>query len=96
MWRRASAGGSIGTTRGAVASNCPVTPELNELCVRAARAVGGGILAIDLFEDEQRGYLVNEINATMEFRNSIAPTGVDIPQEILEYVCAQARVEVRQ
>lgn len=82
------------TARGAVTSNCPVTPALNDLCVRAARAMGGGILAIDVFEDEERGYLVNEINATMEFRNSIAPTGVDIPQEILEYVCAQARVEV--
>lgn len=81
------------TARGAVTSNCPVTPELSELCVRAAQAVGGGILAIDLFEDEQRGYLVNEINATMEFRNSIAPTGVDIPQEMLEYVCSHARVE---
>jgi [lysine-biosynthesis-protein LysW]--L-2-aminoadipate ligase len=80
------------TARGAVTSNCPVTPELNELCVRAAQAVGGGILAIDLFEDEQRGYLVNEINATMEFRNSIAPTGVDIPQEILAYICSHARV----
>ncbi len=84
------------TARGAVTSNCPVTPELNDLCVRAARAMGGGILAIDVFEDEERGYLVNEINATMEFRNSIAPTGVDIPQEILEYVCARARVEVTQ
>jgi [lysine-biosynthesis-protein LysW]--L-2-aminoadipate ligase len=82
------------TARGAVTSNCPVTPELNDLCVRAARALGGGILAIDVFEDEERGLLVNEINATMEFRNSIAPTGVDIPQEILEYVCSQARVEV--
>jgi [lysine-biosynthesis-protein LysW]--L-2-aminoadipate ligase len=74
------------TARGAVASNCPVTAELDELCVRAARAVGGGILAIDLLEDAERGLLVNEINATMEFRNSIAPTGVDIPNEMLDYV----------
>jgi [lysine-biosynthesis-protein LysW]--L-2-aminoadipate ligase len=84
------------TARGAVASNCPLTPELNDLCLRAARAVGGGILAIDVFEDEQRGYLVNEINATMEFRNSIAPTGVDIAQEMLDYICSNARVEVMQ
>lgn len=83
------------TARGAVTSNCPVTPDLNELCVNAARAVGGGILAIDVLEDEQRGYVVNEINATMEFRNSIAPTGVDIPQEILEFVCTHACMEVR-
>ncbi|GHO44901.1 lysine biosynthesis protein LysX [Ktedonospora formicarum] len=80
------------TARGAVTSNCPVTPELNALCVRAARAVGGGILAVDVFEDEQRGFLVNEINATMEFRNSIAPTGVDIPSEMLDYVLARAGV----
>ena len=79
------------TARGAVASNCPVTPELNSLCIGAARAVGGGILAIDVLEDPERGMLVNEINATMEFRNSIAPTGVDIPNAMLDYVLSRAR-----
>lgn len=87
---RTSAHWITNTARGGSASNCPVTPELNELCVRAAQAVGGGILAIDVFEDEERGYLVNEINATMEFRNSSTPTGVNIPQEIIEYLCTQA------
>ena len=79
------------TARGAVASNCSVTPELDSLCMRAAHAVGEGILAIDVLEDERRGLLVNEINATMEFRNSIAPTGVDIPNAMLDYVlgCVQ-------
>jgi [lysine-biosynthesis-protein LysW]---L-2-aminoadipate ligase len=81
------------TARGAVASNCPVSPELDTLCVRAAQAVGGGILAIDVLEDPQRGLLINEINATMEFRNSIAPTGVDIPNEMLEYVLGGVREE---
>jgi [lysine-biosynthesis-protein LysW]--L-2-aminoadipate ligase len=74
------------TARGAVASDCPVTPELDSLCVRAAQAVGGGILAIDVLEDPQRGLLINEINATMEFRNSIATTGVDIPKVMLDYI----------
>ncbi|MGH2496775.1 MAG: lysine biosynthesis protein LysX [Ktedonobacteraceae bacterium] len=83
------------TARGAVASNCPVTPELDSLCVRAAQAVGGGILAIDVLEDPERGLLVNEINATMEFRNSIAPTGVDIPQMMLDYVLSDVREAVR-
>ena len=81
------------TARGAIASNCPVTSELANLCVRAAQAVGGGILAIDVLEDPQRGLLVNEINATMEFRNSIAPTGVDIPNEMLEYILCGVREE---
>ena len=39
------------TARGGLATNCPVTESLNEICVRAAKAVGGGILAIDLLED---------------------------------------------
>jgi len=81
------------TARGAIASNCPVTPELDSLCVRAAQAVGGGILAIDVLEDPQHGLLVNEINATMEFRNSIAPTGVDLPNEMLDFVLSGVREE---
>ncbi|MBV9019914.1 MAG: lysine biosynthesis protein LysX, partial [Ktedonobacteraceae bacterium] len=81
------------TARGAVTSNCPVTPELDRLCVRAAQAVGGGMLAVDILEHPERGLLVNEINATMEFRNSIAPTGVDIPNVILDYVLSHVREE---
>jgi [lysine-biosynthesis-protein LysW]--L-2-aminoadipate ligase len=73
------------TARGGKASNCPVTSELNDLCVRAVQAVGGGIVAVDVFEDPERGLLVNEINHTMEFRNSSAPTGVDIAAEVVKY-----------
>ncbi len=91
---RTSAHWVTNTARGAVASNCPVTPELDSLCVRAAQAVGGGILAIDILEDPERGLLVNEINATMEFRNSIAPTGVDIPNAMLDYVLSSIQEAV--
>jgi [lysine-biosynthesis-protein LysW]--L-2-aminoadipate ligase len=74
------------TARGGHATNCPVTPELNELCVQAAEAVGGGILGVDLLEDPERGLLVNEVNYTIEFRNSIDTTGVDIPGRVVDYV----------
>ena len=74
------------TARGGKATNCPVTPELDELCVAAAKAVGGGVVALDLFEDDERGLLVNEINYTMEFRNSIDTTGVNIPSRVVDYV----------
>jgi [lysine-biosynthesis-protein LysW]--L-2-aminoadipate ligase len=78
------------TARGGQASNCPVTPELNDLCVRAAQAVGGGVVAIDLLEAPE-GLLVNEVNYTMEFRNSIDTTGVNIPAKIVDYVLEVAR-----
>jgi [lysine-biosynthesis-protein LysW]--L-2-aminoadipate ligase len=76
------------TARGGVATNCPVTDEIAELCRCAASAVGEGLLALDLFETEN-GLTVNEINHTMEFRNSITTTGVDIPQKMVAYVLAQ-------
>ncbi len=77
------------TACGGRASNCPVTPELEALCHRSALAVGGGLLAIDLLETEE-GLLVNEINHSMEFRNSIEPTGVDIPGAVADYALALA------
>jgi [lysine-biosynthesis-protein LysW]--L-2-aminoadipate ligase len=80
------------TARGGVATNCLVTDEIAELCQRAVQAVGRGLLALDLFETEH-GLSVNEINHTMEFRNSIATTGVDIPQKMIEYVLMQAAVK---
>lgn len=73
------------TARGGRAENCPVSREIADICLRAAQAVGGGVVAVDLFESDQ-GLLVNEINHTMEFKNSVSVTGVDIPRRILEFV----------
>lgn len=79
------------TARGGIASNCPVTPGIDKICRDTAKAIGGGLLAIDLFETED-GFTVNEVNHTMEFRNSIATTGVNIPQLMIEYVVKQAKL----
>ncbi len=78
------------TAKGGRATNCPVTPELDELCQRAATAVGGGVLALDIMETGE-GLVCHEINHTMEFKNSVAPTGVVIPGRILDYCVAQAK-----
>jgi [lysine-biosynthesis-protein LysW]--L-2-aminoadipate ligase len=78
------------TARGGKASNCPVSPELDRLSLKAAKAVGSGVVAIDLFETDN-GLLVNEVNHTMEFRNSISTTGVNIPAKIIDYVLKVAR-----
>lgn len=78
------------TARGGVSSNCPVTSDLNRVCVDAAQAVGGGVVAVDVLEDPERGLLVNEVNHTMEFRNSVKPTGVDIPGRMIEFALERA------
>ncbi len=74
------------TARGANTENCQVTPDLAAICRRASDAVGGGLVAVDLVEDGDRGLLVLEVNHTMEFRNSIEPTGVDIPARMIDFV----------
>lgn len=73
------------TARTGEAFPCPVTPEIDKLCLAAAQAVGGGFLAIDLLEHE-RGLLVNEINYTPEFHGFIGATGIPVADLVIDYV----------
>jgi len=83
---RASEHWITNTARGGEASNCPVTPEIDALSRAAAKAVGGGFVAIDLFETSDGRLMVNEVNHTPEFRNSIDTTGVDIPAKVIDHL----------
>jgi [lysine-biosynthesis-protein LysW]--L-2-aminoadipate ligase len=82
------------TARGGKAENCPVTPEINALSLASARAVGGGVVAVDILETQDGRLVVNEVNHTMEFRNSIDTTGVNIPDRVIDYVLKVGRGEV--
>jgi [lysine-biosynthesis-protein LysW]--L-2-aminoadipate ligase len=79
------------TARGGRAENCPVTPRIDQLSSAAAEAVGGGVVAVDILETDDGRMLVNEVNYTMEFRNSIKPTGVDIPARLVDYLVKVAQ-----
>lgn len=74
--------------RGGVSTECSITDEIREISLNAAKAVGGGLLGIDLFESPD-GFLVNEINDTMEFKGCMAATGKPIPAAIIDYVINQ-------
>jgi [lysine-biosynthesis-protein LysW]--L-2-aminoadipate ligase len=71
--------------RGAHCTNCPLTPEIGDLALRAARAVGGGAVAVDLIESP-RGLLVTEVNATMEFKSLTEASGIDVAGRLVDYV----------
>lgn len=81
------------TARGGEGELCPLTPEIEDLCLRAAKAVGGGVLAVDLVEHPARGLIVNEINHTMEFHTMQPLSGIDIAGEIVNYVLEVASKE---
>jgi len=81
------------TARGGEAMACPITPEIVWISRAAAETVGGGVVAIDILEAPDGRLLVSEVNHTPEFRNSIAPTGVDIAARIVDYVLEVATME---
>jgi [lysine-biosynthesis-protein LysW]--L-2-aminoadipate ligase len=82
------------TARGGEGELCPITPGIEELCLKATAAVGGGVLAVDLVEHPDKGMVVNEINHTMEFHTMQPVSGVDIAGEIVEYVVSAAKVGI--
>jgi [lysine-biosynthesis-protein LysW]--L-2-aminoadipate ligase len=80
------------TALGGTISPCPITDDLADICLKAAEAVGGGVIAVDAMETEGNGgYTIHEANYTMEFKNSVVPTGVDIPGKILQYLQSVAK-----
>ena len=71
---------------GGHASPCPITTELEDICVKSSRIFKGDIVGVDLMESEKYGLVVHEVNNTTEFKNTVRVTGVDIPGLILDYM----------
>lgn len=76
---------------GARSDPCPLTPELTGPACAAARAVGGGVLGVDLVEGPG-GPLVLEVNHAVEFRGLQDAHGeaVDVADAIVSHVLEAA------
>jgi len=79
------------TARGGKAVPAPIDDELRELSIKTARVVGVEVAGLDIFEDPERGYLVNEVNAVPDFRNTVVVTGYDLAGKIVDYLVSIAR-----
>jgi len=78
-------------SRGGKAELAPITNELEDIALRAAKSVGGGILGVDLMEDENRGLLVHEVNNTVEFRGASNVSESDIAGAMIDYALTIAK-----
>ncbi len=87
---RASSHWITNTARGAEAVRCSIDRDLEKVAKQAGDAIGEGVLGIDVFETSN-GYVVNEVNHTMEFKNVVRVTGIDIAGMILDYCVSVAR-----
>jgi len=70
---------------GGHAETCPLTNELEDICIKATKAMEGQIVGVDLMESREHGLIVHEINNTTEFRNTVRVTGVDIPGLMVDF-----------
>jgi len=79
------------TARGGEPLPCPLTPAIADLSLAAARAVGGGIVAVDLLETRDGRLLANEVNHTPEFHGAMQATDADIAGKMVDYLLKIAR-----
>lgn len=78
------------TARGAKATICQVDRKLEDICIGTSRAIGGGVLGVDVMESSD-GYVINEVNHTTEFKNVQAVTGVNVAEKIISYCLEVAK-----
>lgn len=79
------------TARGAEAVACDLSPELVDLSLAAAVAVGGGVVTVDLLESADGELMLNEVNHTPEFHGAAQALDTDIAGLIVDYVLKTAR-----
>lgn len=92
MYRNSVGGGfKTNIALGADPQVCKITPEIEDLAARASDAVGGGILGVDMMEDERRGLVVHEVNNTVEFKGLARVADANIPGEMVRFAIRQAR-----
>lgn len=77
--------------RGAESLPCPITPEIEEMALRACNAVGAKLAGVDLIETPD-GYSVIEVNTGGEFKGLMTTTEVDIAGAIVDEAMRAAGV----
>ena len=76
---------------GGHAEMCPVTNELEDICLKASNALNGQIVGVDLMESNSEGLVVHEVNNTTEFKNTVRISGVDIPGLMIDYALDEGK-----
>jgi len=91
MYRKSSDGFKTNIALGAEPEICDITNEIEDLCASASKAVGGGILGVDLMEDKEKGLVVHEVNNTVEFKGLVKVANINIPKEMIEFAVNSIR-----
>ncbi len=85
MYRKSSGGFKTNIALGADPELCEITKEMEDMAIKASKAMGGGILGIDMMEDDEKGLVVHEVNNTVEFKGLARVAQRNIPKAMVEY-----------
>ena len=91
MYRRSSGGFKTNIALGADPEICEITKEMEDMAAKASKAMGGGILGVDMMEDDKRGLVVHEVNNTVEFKGLARVAQQNIPKEMVEFALNYVR-----
>ncbi len=91
MYRKSSGGFKTNIALGADPELCEITKEMEDMATKASKAIGSGILGVDMMEDEQRGLVVHEVNNTVEFKGLTKVAQRNIPKEMIEFALNYVR-----
>ena len=91
MYRKSSGGFKTNIALGADPELCEITKEIEDMAAKASKAMGGGILGIDMMEDNERGLVVHEVNNTVEFKGLAKVAERNIPKEMIEFALNYVR-----
>jgi [lysine-biosynthesis-protein LysW]--L-2-aminoadipate ligase len=91
MYRKSSGGFKTNIALGADPELCEISKEMEDMAVKASKAMGGGILGIDMMEDDQKGLIVHEVNNTVEFKGLARVSKRNIPKEMIEFALNYVR-----
>ena len=91
MYRKSSGGFKTNIALGADPEICEITKEMEDLAAKASKAMGGGILGVDMMESDDQGLVVHEVNNTVEFKGLARVAEKNIPKEMVEFALEYIR-----
>jgi Lysine biosynthesis enzyme LysX len=71
---------------GGFPSKIEVDEELAKIAIKASKVLGVEFSGVDILEHEEKGYLVNEVNSTPEFKGFMSALNINVAEALVNYI----------
>lgn len=70
-------------------SSIEIDDKLRETALKAASVINGEFISIDVLEHPSKGYVINELNDTPEFKGFMLATGINVAEKLVDYIVSR-------